>query len=706
MEGVLDETLNRRELQGLSGAVIFDFEKVSRVTSFGVREWVLAQAELQAEYYGFINCHPQVVTQFNIVESFAGRGELLSLYCPYQCPRCDREFEVLIDLRKHFEEAVSGQLAEVICPDDGSVAEFDEVPEHYFAYVSRSPKPSPPAAVQYLLDGKTKPDEQRLSIRKEVFRDVTALKLAGPLDRSVRVKRLFEGMEGFVLIDLAEVSTATAEGLRRFVAAAEAAQAPRLHFAHVPTQLLGLFRESLGNVAVISLLGKVQCTTCQQPFTTPVDSRTMTAMKSGTPETARCPRCQTPYKLSLSESSRQIAAALLSPAPEAIVAYLKDAARRREIRPTTGTGDHVPRYERLQRIGAGGMAEVFLARHLGPHGFRKTVVLKQILPAHAERPQILEMFLQEARIAARISHPNVVQIFELAQEDGEYFIVMEYVDGWNLRTVLQAVAREERPIPVAIACRILIDLCAGLHAAHTTVDERGQALGIVHRDVSPSNVIIEKNGIVKLTDFGIAKVRTSLVDTKPGSLKGKITYMAPEQVQGDESDIGPHTDMFAVGIILVECLTGRRPFGGVTEYDIMTSILNDPIPSVRALRPDAPMSMDAIVRRALARDPLRRYRDASELSLELEQVLLELETPATSREVASWVRSLTHITHPSVSESSGSMRSVSPAAGELAEITVVDPHRVLSDAMEEELDTDVDRVAPRKGKGSPRSDRT
>src|SRR5262249_8719905 len=188
------------------------------------------------------------------------------------------------------------------------------------------------------------------------------------------------------------------------------------------------------------------------------------------------------------------------------------------------------KYEIVRRIGAGGMGEIFLARQHGPEGFLRSVVLKCVLPSLSNNAEFVRMFLDEARVAARISHPNVVQIIELERDDRGFFIAMEYVDGWNLRTVLRVMSSRQVQMPTEIACRLISDVCAGLHAAHTLPTEDGTRRGVVHRDVSPANILISQAGIAKLTDFGIAKAMGSLQVTKPGTMKGKAPYMAPEQI--------------------------------------------------------------------------------------------------------------------------------------------------------------------------------
>jgi serine/threonine protein kinase len=226
---------------------------------------------------------------------------------------------------------------------------------------------------------------------------------------------------------------------------------------------------------------------------------------------------------------------------------------------------HAPtqRYRVIEKIAAGGMAEVFRAESAGLEGFKKTVAIKRVLPHLSQKKQFIGMFLDEARLSASLSHSNVVQVFDIGVGDETYFIVMEYVDGANLKAVIEHRKTLGRPLPMEAACLIALRTCEGLAYAHEAQDALGQPLGIVHRDVSPPNVLITRHGEVKVVDFGLAKANSQLESSEPGIIKGKFSYLSPEAAQGEEVD--QRTDIFATGIMLWEMITGQRLFMGDTD---------------------------------------------------------------------------------------------------------------------------------------------
>lgn len=277
------------------------------------------------------------------------------------------------------------------------------------------------------------------------------------------------------------------------------------------------------------------------------------------------------------------------------------------------------RYRLERRIAAGGMAEVFLARRRGPADFEKEVVIKCILPFRAEDERLIEMFLNEARLAAQLTHPNIVQIYELGREEGIYFIAMEYIQGLSLAQVRDITVELGTPLPYHYAARIVANVCAGLDYAHNFRDAEGRAVGIVHRDVSPENTIVGRNGAVKTIDFGIAKAQTHKSQTDDGDLKGKWSYMSPEQISQGELD--GRSDLFSLGIVLFELVTGRHPFVAEANLDALMAILSDEPKRPTALRPDMPAELERILLRALEKDRDDRYQSGRELQRELERFI-------------------------------------------------------------------------------------
>ncbi|MCH9684692.1 MAG: protein kinase [Deltaproteobacteria bacterium] len=284
---------------------------------------------------------------------------------------------------------------------------------------------------------------------------------------------------------------------------------------------------------------------------------------------------------------------------------------------TPGPGQTIGKFTLLDRIGEGGMARLYLARTAGLGGFVKRVVVKQILPHLAEDAEFIARFIQEARLAATLDHPNIATVYEVDVEDGIYFYSMEYVRGRDLRQVLRRVAERGQVLRIDEIVAIISALCAGLAHAHTKRDAEGSPLGIVHRDVSPSNVLVGFEGAVKLTDFGVAKARTGLVATEAGMLRGKIPYMSPEQCRGEAVD--RRSDVYAVGVLLWEMLTGERLHRCENEVGLIHKIARADAPSPRPLRPDCPPRLEAIVMKALERSAATRYQSAASLRDDLEE---------------------------------------------------------------------------------------
>ena len=283
------------------------------------------------------------------------------------------------------------------------------------------------------------------------------------------------------------------------------------------------------------------------------------------------------------------------------------------------TQEHIGKYELLTRLATGGMAEVFLASEHGIAGLERLVVIKRILPHLAERPDFVEMFLREGRIIARLNHPNIVQIYELGNDAGRYFLALEYIHGVTLRELQILVNREGRNFPLDAALGAMMQVCQGLHTAHELQDLDGQPLGLVHRDVTPHNIMCTSDGLMKLLDFGIAKATEGELEaTFSGDLKGKFSYMSPEQVL--QTPMDRRSDIFSLGILLWETLTGRRLFKRKSQLEMMQAISSGEVPGARTFRKDIPPALDALVMRALSIDREQRVESALGFATELEEI--------------------------------------------------------------------------------------
>ena len=646
--GTIEADFQPEELATLQGTLVLDLDGVKRITSFGVREWIRFLKSCVAESVVFVNARPGMVAQFNLVGGFAGHGVLASCYLPYICEECDTETEVLLDLTTSHDVITRKEPPPLSCPKCNAATEFDDIPASYFSWMASQPAPALSDVARRVISGEAAPvaASGTLQVKKEVADAVTGLWLTGRLDKGARFKRAVDGLEGFVVVVCAGISDVDEEGAGKLVDLVGTTEA-MITLARVSVLLLRAIPRDRREVLmgrVSSLSWKTGCKTCGRKTT--AETTAPLVMDDAGVVAARCTVCGTSGAITLTAQQQLIARYFLAPAvPIEITSYLLDrpGIAPPEAEPITSTNRAEPaapsRYRVIRPLGAGGMAEVFLAEQQGPEGFLKKVVLKRILPNLSSDEEFIRMFLQEARTAARINHPNVVQIFDLGKEGKRYFMAMEYVRGWDLREVMKAVSRSGRRMPVEIACRIAADICSGLHAAHTCVDDNHKT-GIIHRDVSPHNVLLSDEGAVKITDFGISKVGDSSIGTRPGVVKGKIFYMAPEQLEPAMGTVDAASDVFAAGLVLREMLTGMALFRRDNDYAAMRAVLSDPIPALVEVRPDVGRRLSDIVGRAVERDRRVRYPTAQALRLDLENELVASGRACTSAHLAQWLQSL------------------------------------------------------------------
>ncbi len=298
--------------------------------------------------------------------------------------------------------------------------------------------------------------------------------------------------------------------------------------------------------------------------------------------------------------------------------------------------DQQQRYRVVEKLESGGMAEVFLAESEGLQGFRKQVAIKRVLPHLSEKKKFISMFLDEARLSAQLSHSNCVQVFDIGVGDNAYFIVMEYVDGANLKAVAETMKKTNTQFPLPAAVYLAIEICKGLAYAHEMKDPNtGEAMHIVHRDMSPPNVLLTKYGEVKIVDFGLAKANSQLEKSEPGIIKGKFSYLSPEAAMGQ--DVDARTDIFAVGIILWELLAGQRLFLGETDFQTVKKVQQAQIPSISSLNPKVTPDLEKIINKALARDPAQRYTSARDFARDLTLHLFKVGQAVSAFDVASLV---------------------------------------------------------------------
>jgi serine/threonine-protein kinase len=294
------------------------------------------------------------------------------------------------------------------------------------------------------------------------------------------------------------------------------------------------------------------------------------------------------------------------------------------------------KYSIVEKLDAGGMAEVWKGKATSLRGFEKLVAIKRVLPNLAKNKKFIAMFLDEARLSLFLNHANVVQTFDIGVSGETYFIVMEFVDGSNLKSILDTAHERGFRIPQEQVAFIGIEVCKGLSHAHNRKDQRGRPLGIVHRDISPPNILISREGEVKLVDFGLAKAASQLTLTDPGVVKGKFSYLSPEAAHGEKVNL--LTDVFATGIVLWEALAGRRLFDGRTDLDTVDLVRKAEIPALRDFNPDVHPVLESVIRRALARDPKQRPENAAALAHDLAKFLFDHRMMVTSYDIGVLVK--------------------------------------------------------------------
>ncbi len=299
-------------------------------------------------------------------------------------------------------------------------------------------------------------------------------------------------------------------------------------------------------------------------------------------------------------------------------------------------GTVLGRYELLLPIAQGGMATVWAARQKGSRGFSKTVAVKTMLPNLSEDPTFEQMFLDEASIASRIHHPNVAEILDLGEQDEVLYLVMEWVDGESLSALSKQTKRTETEVPLRVALKIVAQACAGLHAAHELKDDNDQLVELVHRDVSPQNILVASTGHVKLVDFGVAKALGRSGATSVGQLKGKVPYMSPEQTRGQ--DVDRRTDVFAMGSVLYRITTGFHPFIEENDIRTMRSIASRPAIRPRVKNPNLPADLEQVILKALEKNPDKRYQTAAELEIDLDRVIATTGGPVAVEEIGGFAR--------------------------------------------------------------------
>ncbi len=657
--GVIDETFSPADLaERASGSSIVDLGRVERISSVGVRKWMELSGRLPrgATAMYLVHVPPTVVDQLNMVEGFAGVAQLLSVLAPYHCPACGRDRLLPIDLQlQSTAGAISqGQAPNQSCHSCSGPMEFSESPVEFFDFPRRHPLGAiDPAVSRYL---KAIGPQQALELGaplKIVEEDVTYFTLPSALKPDLNTRRLTSGLEGRVAFDFAHVASLDAVAVPRLLqviqTASESADVFLCRVPHFVLGALGLSGGSRVDGTVATLWLPCECRTCGNKHQQRVPAASYLAqLRFGESGERPCVICGGIAEVELFEGLLPVLSnSRLSERPQEDLEALESRALSqyllgmspgepggRAAEEGTGSGFQSHRLQIIRRLGEGGMAEVFLARQLGARGFEKFLVVKKIRAQFAQSPEFVEMLFAEARANARLTHPNIVQTFDVGVADGVAQILMEYVRGPDLKRVVKELRTRGLRLPIELALRVVAEIANALHYSHTYIDPAGNSHPMVHRDVSPHNILISLDGAVKLSDFGIAKVEGEEV-TRAGVIKGKISYLSPEAVTGRPLD--GRNDVFALGVVLYELLTDALPFRRDHEAATLNALVREPAPDPAMLNPAIPRDLADLVLRALVKDPAGRIPSAAAMRDEIESLMAPHGWSSSPAQVAQFV---------------------------------------------------------------------
>jgi eukaryotic-like serine/threonine-protein kinase len=655
VSGLVDERFaGFGAMTGVKNLVI-DVSGMTRMTSFGVRQWLKAMDALPksiSDLY-LLGCPTFFVDQLNMVLNFGGAGQVLTVVAPYACPSCGVESGEVIDVLSERATLAKGIAAEKNCGRCGAKLEFDETPESYFSFLTKySPVAVQPAAAQLLaveglyttvgVSGEKPP-----KIVKLVHGSVTYFRIVGVISTMFRARPFLVGAEGEVVIDLAEVEQFDPLGLpewRRLLKSLSG-QVPSITLVDVTSAFLTVAGDTIGlarNISVWSVLLPYGCAECGRVTS---ESQTVDDMRWPFAERV-CPTCGGTTRCDIrAEAIAPLKKAATSVPPASVklignrqevlsraVADANVAQASEAAAAVLGTDDTIlGKYRIVRRLSAGGMAEVFLAKQVGIGGFEKPVALKRILRQLLEsRHLAVDMFLNEAKIAGRLAHPNIVQVLDVGEQAGALFLAMEYVRGKDLRDVLKVLRGSRSLMPLGDALFIIREISQALYHAYWSKDLAGQQLAVVHRDVSPHNVMLGYDGSVKLLDFGVAM--SAVTEQAETMIAGKWSYMSPEHTT--QQPLDHRSDLFSVGVILYLLLTGSMPFSGSDPRDIVKKIRAGSYRPLEQMAPDLPPRLIELVRRLLSPNPDDRPQTGQEVVAAITEITRSYGIEASSTSVA------------------------------------------------------------------------
>ncbi len=665
LAGAIDETFTGFEPTSAS-QVVMELSGLSRITSYGVRQWIRGRDQLAAKHLYYLNCPPFFIDQLNMVLNFGGHGQVITAFAPYSCSACRSEEWALIDVMAKCDELAGGAAPAQACPKCQAPMEMDELPETYFGFArsaaARSLTPSVAAMLNAaelyrgVANAPEPPAGGAAHVRKLVHERATYFRIGGAVDKRFRARSLLEGIEGEVVLDLRELTNIADDGREEWdrLRAGLSKRASLVTLVDLPPPILDGIEQgrlSVGAAVVYSIVAPHKCEACGR---TSDESLILGASQGQASAKKVCSSCGGTLRFVGRTEHMAVAARLVSGpilvATREVIERRDDLLSRARIeaeavpeirRPGTILG----KYEIVRAVSVGGMAEVFLAVQKGIGGFEKPVALKRIRKSVLERRHFaVEQFLNEAKIAATLQHPNIAQIFEVGEQDGVLYLAMEYVHGKDLRVMLRRIKDHGQQLPLGAALYIVQQTARALHHAYTAVDLNGRQLKAIHRDISPHNVLCGFDGAVKLVDFGVATSATTNPH-EPGQVAGKHNYMSPEQLQGHPLDA--RSDLFSLGSLLYELLSGERPFAHQTREETLAAVNEARYSPLSQLRPDLPRGIDKLIGKLLAKKPADRFADGNKVA----EAVTAFAAEAGVAVGPDWLRANMAVLFPSASES-------------------------------------------------------
>ena len=656
--GLVDERFAGFGDVGAIKTLVIDVSGIERMTSFGVRQWLRGMDALPkslTDIYLF-GCPTFFVDQLNMVLNFAGTCKVLTVLAPYTCPSCGVESSETIDVLA-LRSTLAKDPPEKTCSKCGGKLQFDEMPESYFAFATKcgalslQPAAARILATRGLYASSDTASEKPPKVIKLIHGSVTYFHIVGTIGALFRARPFLVGAEGEVVIDLAEVTRFELGGQKewRRLIKSLASQVSSITLVDVGETLLSAAGDTLSlarHIAVASLLVPFECQECHRVSQESENLATMNwPIKI---EDRVCTTCGGTRRSKLSMDSL---APLQKASTRPLPASAKVVESRSELlsraltdanvaqagvneRQTTVNDTVLGNYRIIRRLSAGGMAEVFLAKQIGFGGFEKPVAIKRIQNKLLEnRHQTIELFLNEAKIAGRLTHPNIVQVLDVGEEGGALYLAMEFVHGRDLRDVVKTLQKQDAVMPLAEALYVAREVAKALHYAYWSNDMSGKRLSVVHRDVSPHNVILGYDGTVKLLDFGVAM--SAITENAQSLIVGKWTYMSPETTLHGQTD--HRSDLFSLGVILYLLCSGQNPFTGAEPKEIVRKIRAGDYERLNVIAPTLPAELTTLVTRMLAPNPDHRPQTGEEVVNELADVVRKYDLDSTGPRVADFL---------------------------------------------------------------------